>query len=105
MSNAPDIYGRDEHNVYQRATTTLAARAQRRFEGGAIGTATVEIFRSTETMDRGGVVIRMKMKDDASAFFPYAACIDEGIEIHLAGNEEARAMLAALVDALWTSKK
>ena len=66
------------------------------FSGGAIGELRGDLFRSTGTMDRGGVVLRLGLRDDASSFLPHAVETPDGIEIHMAGELEGRALVRVL---------
>ena len=100
---APDLIGRiegsgtDQESV--RSGTALLTSASVPFDGAAIGVATVNVFESTGGGDDGGLVFRCTIQNDASAFQPHAVVIEDGVELHLAGGEEATALLLALHNA------
>jgi len=103
MSN-PNVIGRlDGDETDERASTELVATASVPFEGAAIGNVTVSIFRSTDSEDRGGVVVRITLKNDASSFQPYAKNIANGVELHVAGDIEAQSVVSAVKGALWAA--
>ena len=62
--------------------------------------AEVTIFRSDDDEDRGGVVVRLCIKDQGSSMLPAAIATPEGIDLHIAGDAEAEAMIVALQMAL-----
>ena len=104
----PDVIGRDEYaatgdispnelnGLDSRASTTLARSVSIPFEAGAIGELNISKFVSTDTEDRGGVVLRITMNNDTGSFFPYAVNIDNGVELHIAGAAEATSLMDAL---------
>ena len=100
---APDLIGRiegpgtDQESV--RSGTALLASASVPFDGAAIGVATVNVFESTSEGDDGGLVFRCTIRNDASAFQPHAVLIADGVDLHIAGEDEATAMLSALHQA------
>lgn len=100
---APDLIGRiegsgtDQESV--RSGTALLTSASVPFDGAAIGVATVKVFESTGGGDDAGLVFRCTVRNDASAFQPHAVLIEDGVDLHLAGGEEATALLSALHQA------
>lgn len=101
--NHPDIIGRyNEDETTSRADTQLIHSVSVPFEGGAIGEVTVSVFRSTDQEDRGGVVLRITLEDQASSFLPFSRTIPSGIELHMAGDIEAQSFVHALKTALST---
>ena len=99
----PDLIGRikgtGEDMASVRSGTSLLASTSVAFNGGAIGIATVNVFKSTGGGDDGGLVFRCTIQNDASAFQPHAVLIADGVDLHLAGGEEATALLSALHQA------
>lgn len=101
----PDLIGRiegegaDQESV--RSGTALLVSVSVPFSGAAIGVATVAVFESTNTNggDDGGLVFRSTVRNDGSAFQPHAVLIADGVDIHIAGGEEATAFLSALQKA------
>jgi hypothetical protein len=79
--------------------TALLVSVSVPFSGAAIGVATVAIFESTNGGDDGGLVFRSAINNEASAFQPDAVLIADGVDIHIAGDEEAVALLSALQKA------
>ena len=98
----PSILGRtdDDDTTDQRATTRLTSGAFIKFEGGAVGQITVSAYQSNDDEDRGGVVLRVTLENDASSFTPVAKNVANGIEIHMAGDIEGKALIRALKSAL-----
>lgn len=93
------IKGTGDDMASVRSGTALLASASVPFNGAAIGVATVNVFESTSEGDDGGLVFRCTIRNDASAFQPHAVLIEEGVDLHLAGGEEATALLSALHQA------
>ena len=95
--NEPNVIGRDEFDDEDaRSATRLVQDVTIPYEGGAVGSIKVSIFRSTASEDRGGVVIRITLEDQASSFLPTAVSIPHGIELHMAGDIESKTMVNAL---------
>ena len=105
--DAPDLLGAAEsecaEDALTRASTTHTAAATVAFfgvnSGGELAMA-VDIFESTDDEDRGGVVVRIRLPQTAGDFIPVARQLADGVEIHMAGDEEGAALLAALTLAL-----
>jgi len=99
----PDLIGRiegegtDQESV--RSETCLLVSVSVPFSGAAIGVATVKVFESTSGGDDGGLVCGCTINNGASAFQPHAVLIADGVDIHIAGVEEATAFLSALQQA------
>ncbi len=77
-----------------------AARATFGYTTGAAGNATATIYRSEQNLDRGGMVLRLAIDNSESSFLPTATLTPEGVDIHIAGEAEAEAMVIALQTAL-----
>ena len=102
MSN-PAVIGRyagTENDV--RASTELVSSTSVLIGLAGGDTMTCECFRSTDCEDRGGVVFRVSLDKDNPSFLPFAKNIEGGIELHMAGDIEARSLVAALKGALDT---
>lgn len=99
----PDLIGRTEGECTDqesvRSGTALLASASVPFNGAAVGVATVNVFESTNCGDDGGLVVRCTIRNDASAFQPHAVLVADGVDLHIAGDEEAAALLSALRQA------
>lgn len=104
----PDLIGRikgtGEDTASVRSGTALLTSASVPFDGAAVGVATVNVFESTNCDgngggDDGGLVFRCTIRNDASAFQPHAVLIANGVDLHIAGEDEATAMLSALHQA------
>jgi hypothetical protein len=78
------------------AATAFVAGEKERFFGGANGMALVEKFESDAGGEAGGFVLRFLVADEEQSRIPYGVNIENGVEVHLAGETEARAMLVAL---------
>jgi len=92
-----DVIGRmDDDSTDARAQCEVVSTVSIPFVGAAVGEIHAVRLASTDYEDRGGCVLRVTLKNDASSFLPYAKNIDGGIELHMAGDIEARAFLAAL---------
>jgi hypothetical protein len=99
----PDVLGRQEDDAFEpdpRASSKLIHSVSVPFEAGAIGEVKVEVFRSVDEGDRGGIVIRATLKDEASSFVPHAKLIPSGVELHMAGDIEAKSLIDAMKAAL-----
>ncbi len=98
----PKILGRmeDDDLIDERASTTLITEKSSSYEAGAVGKVTVAVFKSNDEEDRGGVVLRLTLDDMASSFVPHAEILENGIEVHMAGDAEAASLLKALKEAL-----
>ena len=92
-----DVIGRiDDGTTDLRAACEVVCSVSIPFEGAAIGEIQAARFDSIDCEDRGGCVLKVTLRNDASSFLPFARNIDGGIEIHVAGDIEAKAFLAAL---------
>jgi len=78
------------------AATVFVGGEKENFSGGANGTALVEKFASNADGEAGGFVLRFLVKDEEQSRLPYSMNVENGVEVHLAGETEARAMLVAL---------
>ena len=100
----PDLIGRvkgtGEDMASVRSGTALLTSASVPFNGAAIGVAKVNVFESTGEGDDGGLVFRCTVRNEASAFQPHAVLIEDGVDLHLAGGEEATALLSAMHQAI-----
>ncbi len=96
--NAPSILGRMEDDTYidARASTKLLHSVDVPFEAGAVGNVTVSVFKSVDEEDRGGLVFRITLNDQAQSFIPHAVSINNGIELHMAGGIEAKSLVQAI---------
>lgn len=54
------------------------------------------LLTSTDCNSRGGCILKITLNEISSSFLPYAKNIDGGVEIHMAGDVEAKGLLAAL---------
>jgi hypothetical protein len=99
--STPSIISRAEDDeLHNRAATEELHAVQVPFSGGAVGTINITAFKSVDNEDRGGLVFRITLKDEASSFIPYAKSIDGGIELHMAGDIESESLVHALKAAL-----
>ncbi|QMV72423.1 hypothetical protein HS961_06005 [Comamonas piscis] len=100
----PKILGRmeeeDDDDVDERASTTLFTEKSASYEAGAIGKVTVAVFKSNDMEDRGGLVLRITLENQASSFVPHSKNLENGIELHMAGDAEAASLVRALKEAL-----
>lgn len=108
----PFIIGRDEYCEVQsngliaeaqldsRATTAPVSAVSIPLQGSVLGTLHVQAFASTDDEDRGGIVLRITIDSDAGAFLPYSVNIDKGVELHMAGDVEGKALNTALKQCL-----
>lgn len=100
----PPIIGRQEYDdsLDNRAATELVHKASIAYEAGAVGKLEVETFKSVDSEDRGGLVLRITIQDQGSSFIPYAKNIPSGVELHMAGDVEGESLVDALKEALST---
>jgi hypothetical protein len=97
----PQIIGRyDEDQTDARASTQHIHTVS--VPCGGLGEVAVSIFRSTDNEDRGGIILRVTLKNNADLFYPFAENIPNGIDLHMAGDIEAESLVHALKTALST---
>ena len=98
----PAILGRMEGDelIDSRSFTQLVHTVEVPFVGGAIGKLVVVVFKSQGSEDRGGLVLRITLDDLGSSFIPHAVSLENGIELHMAGDIEAKSLVHALSTAL-----
>lgn len=105
---APQIVGRrageSPESADPRSHTKKISEGAVPYLDAVIGTARVEFFASTDDEDRGGVVLRFSIDDQASSFVPTGVNLLNGVDLHLAGAAEAEAMLRAMLGAITASK-
>lgn len=99
--NNPSVLGRsadDDANFAPdpRAESLLVTSIVLPFQGGANGTVRLSLFKSAGSEDRGGIVIRVVIEDHGQSFIPHAVNIENGVELHIAGQIEASKVLTAL---------
>ncbi len=104
LSTSLTLMGRSAEDpsgpISKRARVREAARVRYAYETGAQGASEVTVLRSEGDLDRGGVVLTLEVHDREGSYLPVARPTDQGIEVHLAGEAEAEAMLLALQHAL-----
>ena len=97
----PHVIGRGELDDEDERSPTINVRnITKKYEGGALGALTISVFKSSSAEDRGGLVIRITIEDQGSSFLPTAKKIPNGVEVHMAGDIEARSLIHALRSAL-----
>jgi hypothetical protein len=95
------IVGRDDDDeLSERASTERLATVKTEFTCGSAGAVRIELYRSTDDEDRGGVVLRLTSDGSDGAFLPHAVEIKGGVELHLAGDAEAGCLLFSLQQLL-----
>lgn len=102
MSNPPVIGRYNGNETDERSSTELVSSTSVLIGLAGGDTVTCECFRSTDCTDRGGVVLRVSLDKDNPSFLPFAKNIEGGIELHMAGDIEARSLVAALKAGLAT---
>ena len=72
------------------------------YVSGATGTARAELFRSTDDSkaSHGGVILRVTIENGGASYAPSFRVVEDGIELHLAGEAEAEALLRAIAGAI-----
>ena len=99
---SPSLLGRmeDDDHIDSRSSTRIVHTVEVPFEAGAIGKVVVTVFKSQDDEDRGGLVFRITLDDQGSSFIPHAVSLENGIELHMAGDIEAQNLVQALKTAL-----
>lgn len=98
---SPKVIGRTEDQDDDiRAETAHAQTVVRQFHGGANGEISVSLFRSLDDEDRGGVVLRITVRDQEQCFMPTARLIEGGVDLHMAGDTEASNLMLSLRELL-----
>ncbi len=103
LPQAMTLFGRpaqDPGSTHKRAAVHAVARAAYTYETGAKGASEVSVFRSQGVLDRGGMVLTLEVHDREGSFLPVARTTERGVELHVAGEAEAEAMILALQRAL-----
>ncbi len=104
----PKIIGRDDEGgagLQQdiRADTVPVHTVTLPYPSSVAGEVKVSVFRSLEDADRGGYVFRITVASDNMPLWqPFAKHIPSGVELHMAGDHEARQVIDALKTALAT---
>jgi hypothetical protein len=99
---SPPILGRmeDDDLIDSRSSTQAINTVEVPFAAGAIGKVVVTVFKSQDDEDRGGLVFRITLDDQGSSFIPHAVSLENGIELHMAGDIEAQSLVQALKTVL-----
>ncbi len=98
--SAPNVQARFAGEPIVRATTWLRAATDVAFEDCVCGTATAALYESDNEGSRGGIVLRLTIDDEGGALIPHGVLLPNGVEVHLAGDAEALALIHALQKAL-----
>ena len=83
-----------------RAGTEHVATTSVEFCAGVEGEAVVQTFKSLDDEDRGGFVLRLRMRDGGGVMLPHAKALPDGLELQLPGEIEATALLGAIEAAI-----
>jgi hypothetical protein len=96
----PDVLGRNGGALGDwlvvRAPTREGPTVNVPFVGWACGEVVVKTFLSIDDEDCGGVVIRLTVENPDNAFLPHAEILPNGVEIHMAGQDEGACLIRAL---------
>lgn len=99
--NKPSLIGRfGDNETDSRATTELLCDVSVPLVINGEGEVRISIFKSTDSGVRGGFVLRIIMDKQDSGFQPFAVNLDDGVEVHIAGEIEARQATTALKAAV-----
>lgn len=100
------IIGRmpDDGDLDARSECDEIAAATEAYVSGAIGRATVTLYKSEDDEDRGGFVLGFTIADDTSSFIPHAEIVPNGVLLHLGGEAEGDALIRCLIEALRLAK-
>ena len=99
--NKPSVIGRfGDNETDSRATTELLCDVSVPLVINGEGEVRISIFKSTDSGSRGGFVIKITMDKQDSGFQPFAVNLDDGVEVHIAGEIEARQTITALKAAV-----
>lgn len=85
------------------ATTHVVAKEEHKFYGIATGTeivAEATLSESDKKTNEGGYVLTLALPKAVYDFIPHVEVTEDGVEIHLGGQQEASAMMAALKSLL-----
>lgn len=97
--NTPEVIGRWPDGADPRAGTKFGYLSQT-LEGNGFGGIRAVLFDSVDDEDRGGFVIRLTQTDPSAGFLPHAKLIEDGIEIHVAGDHEGLETLRQLAEVI-----
>ena len=95
------IIGRwsEEARTDERASTSPVATSTVEFVSGAEGASSVELLRSNDDEDRGGVVLRLTVNTE-DGWVPHAVQRGDGVDVHVCGDAEAETLLTAIEEVL-----
>ena len=97
----PNVIGRFGNNeTDSRATTEHLCDVVVPLVINGEGEVKISVFKSTDSGSRGGFVLRITMDKQDSGFQPFAINLDDGIEVHIAGEIEAKQTSTALRAAI-----
>jgi hypothetical protein len=96
MSEIHVIGRMSDDTTHARAQCKVVSSVSIPFDHAAIGEIHAVRLASRDGEDRGGCVLKITMEDHGGSFLPFAKNIDGGVELHIAGDMEARVLLAAL---------
>ena len=99
---APSIMGRHAGEIegHGRAHTNYEVTSVAEFSTGSMGEVRIHFYRSKDGADRGGVVLGIEIENEESSLAPYAVVTLKGVDLHLCGTVESRAVIVALKDLL-----
>lgn len=92
-----EVIGRlDDDSTEARAACAVAGSVSVPFAGAAVGEIHAVLLESRDVNGRGGCVLQITLRNDASSFLPFAKNIEGGVELHMAGETEGQAFISAL---------
>ncbi len=105
FNNMPNLdEAAEAEEVLNRAGTELLAKDDEFFWGANEGNVALELRKSNDDEDRGGFILRITSNTDDENFVAYARNIPKGVEVHLAGDGEGRALIRVLTKVLSEAK-
>jgi hypothetical protein len=97
----PQLIGKfGDNETDERSETELVCHVSVPLCINGDGEARVSVFKSTNITNRGGVVIRLTMDEQDSGFQPFSKNLNNGVELHIAGEIEANSFITALKAAI-----
>jgi hypothetical protein len=92
--------GESSNTATSRASVIPGPKIEVEYTSGALGVAIVQAYFSRYDKDWGGIVLRFTTNDISCSFIPAVKELDNGVELHLAGEAEAASFINALKGVL-----